>query len=334
MLSEAFASALQSRRADYNAQFLAARRAAPELTEEAFKAFLQNCLDPLVSAVAVVDRGAVLEVVDTGYAVGLELLSQRLAGPRAHNPVLDYTFRQLFPALARFVAAAPDAVIPRLCNAVHHLSSAPGARVTDWSTTMAKLGPSTSSVAELLELGQVTAWLCGLAHYRASALELCQRLPAPLLAMLLCVQPESLSSVLNRLHVDPWFLPSAPTLGLRFAGTFGGFRGFGGPFLAPPRVARVGQGLFVLSGEDAWLVAADAFGCTLHRAQPGELSGARHDVEGAHVKVERAHVVVNGQALPLHDTGAPLSVAGNASTVLFTTAHSYAVSVVALEHSP
>lgn len=333
MVCEAFVNVLAARRHDYNAQFLAARRAAPELTDEAFKHFLETSLDPLIGAVAAVDATAVLEVADTGYAVGLELLSQRLAGPRAHHGALDHAFQQLLPALARFVAAAPDAVIPRLCNAIHQLASVPGTRVADWSTVMAQLGPSTRSVTELLELGQVTAWLCGLAHYRAPALQLCRRLPEPLLSALLRVAPESLPAVLGRLDVDPWFLPSAPDLGLRLAGTFGGFRGFGGQFLAPPRVVRVGQGLFVCSGDDAWLVTLDAFGCTLHRAQPEELVGAAPGVEGK-VTVGPTSLLAGQQNLPLHDTGAPLSVAGNSSTVLFTTAHSYAVSVVALGRSP
>src|SRR6478735_8470776 len=116
MLSEAFVSVLSARRAEYNAQFLAARRAAPELDEEAFKSFLGTSLEPLVSAVAALDQAALIAVVDTAYGVGLELLSQRLAGPRARSPALDNAFQQLFPLLARFIAQAPDVVLPSLCN--------------------------------------------------------------------------------------------------------------------------------------------------------------------------------------------------------------------------
>lgn len=334
MLSEAFVNVLAARRGEYNAQFVAARRAAPELSEEAFKAFLEGSLDPLVRAVAAVHHNAVLETVDAGYAIGLELVAQRLAGPRAHHGYLDQAFRELFPALARFVAAAPDALLPRLCNAVHQLASVPGTRVADWSRSMAQLGPHSGSVEQLLELGQVCGWLCGLAHYRTAALELCGRLPPPLLAALFGVQPDAVGHALARLAADPWHVPSTPALGLRLAGTFGGFRGFGGPFLAPPRVARVGQALFVTSGDDAWLVTLDAYGCTLHRARPEELAGASVDIDRPQVVLSRERVVVAGQGLPLPDTGVPLSSAGNASTLLYTTAHSYAVSVVALGAAP
>jgi hypothetical protein len=334
MLSEAFVGVLSARRADYNAQFLAARRAAPELDEEAFRVFLATSLDPLVSAVAALDPSALVEVVDTAYGVGLELLSQRLAGPRAHSPALDNGFQRLFPQLARFIARAPDAVLPRLCNALHQLATVPGVRPDEWCSGLARLAPAAQSVEELLGVGQVLSWLAGLAHYRTSALALCRSLPAPLVLNALGVPGADLSAVLLRLQQDPWFVPSAPGLGFRLAGSVGSFRGFGGAFLAPPQVTRVGQQLFVVSGDDAWLLALDAFGCTLHRARPEDLAGATFDIQNANVVLDPTRVMGFGKTLPLRDTGALSSVVGNANTLLFTTVHSYAVAVVALEGHP
>ena len=334
MLSEAFVGVLSARRVDYNAQFLAARRAAPELDEEAFKVFLATSVEPLVNAVAALEPAALVEVVDTAYSVGLELLAQRLAGPRAHSPALDNGFQQLFPHLARFIARAPDAVLPRLCNALHQLATVPGVRPDEWCSGLARLAPGVQSVEELLGLGQVLAWLAGLAHYRQSALALCRSLPVPLVLNALGVPGADLQAMLLRLEQDPWFVPSAPGLGFRLVGSVGSFRGFGGAFLAPPQVARVDQQLFVVSGDDAWLLALDAFGCTLHRARHEELSGASFDVQRAGVKVEPSQVSGFGKSLPLRDTGPLSSVVGNANTLLFTTAHSYAVAVVALEGQP
>jgi hypothetical protein len=137
--------------------------------------------------------------------------------------------------------------------------------------------------------------------------------------------------VLARLDRDPWFVPSAPELGFRVIGRIGGFRGFGAAFLVPPRLLRVDQELFVWSGDDSWLLVLDAFGCTLHRAQPEELAGATFDVQSAGVVVEAARATFNGKSVPLLDTGAPRSVVGNANTVLVATEHSYAITVLALE---
>ena len=331
MLSEAFVGVLSARRADYNAQFLAARRAAPELDEEAFSVFLATSVDPLVSAVAALDPTALVEVVDTAYSLGLELLAQRLAGPRAHSSALDNGFQHLFPRLARFIAHAPDTVLPRLCNALHQLATVPGVRLDEWCSALARLAPCVQSVEELLGLGQLLAWLAGLAHYRSSALSLCHSLPAALVLNALGVPGADLQAILSRLKQDPWFVPSAPGLGFRLVGSVGSFRGFGGAFLAPPQVTRVGQQLFVVSGDDAWILALDAFGCTLHRARPEDLAGASFNVERAGVSVERTRVNGFDKSLPLRDTGPLSSVVGNANTVLFTTAHSYAVAVVALE---
>jgi hypothetical protein len=331
-LHEAFVSVLSARRVDYNAQFLAARRAAPELTEDAFKDFLRLSVDPLVAAVATLDRTAVVEVVDAAYGAGLELLAQRLAGPRAHHSTIDTAFRSLFPGLARFVAVAPGVVLPRLCNALQQLAVTPGARPEAWCSSLQVLAPLIDGVESLLGVGQVCAWLCGLSQYRRGALEVCRRLPEPLsLAVLGAPAGARLFEVLARLERDPWFVPSSPELGFRVIGRIGGFRGFGGGFLVPPRVLRVGQDLFVWSGDDSWLLVLDAFGCTLHRAQAEELAGATFDVEREGVVVEPARASFGGKSVPLLDTGAPRSVVGNANTVLVATEHSYAITVLALE---
>jgi len=333
MLSEAFVSVLSLRRAEYNAQFLAARRAAPELDEEAFKAFLATSVEPLVSAVARVDRAALVEVVDIAYSVGLELLAQRLAGPRARVSTLDLGFQQLFPALAGFIARAPAVLLPRLCNALQQLSSVPGARAEDWCRALSRLASGAENVEQLLNLGQILAWLAGLAHYRSGALALCRSLPQTLVSNALGVPGEQLEKTLSRLEQDPWFVPSAPELGFRVVGSVGSFRGFGGAFLSPPRALRVGQQLFVKSGDDAWLLALDAFGCTFHRAGQEELAAASCDIERAEVSIDATQVSAFGQRLPLADSGPLTSVVGNLNTLLFTTAHSYAVIVVALRAS-
>jgi hypothetical protein len=334
MLSDAFASVLSARRAEYNAQFLAARRASPELDEAAFKEFLTRSVDPLVAAVAAHDSKALVELVDAAYGVGLELLSQRLAGPRAHYRFIDTAFEQLFPGLVRFVAQAPGVVLPRLCNALHQMATTPGARPSDWCAALLGLAARCESVDVLLDVGQVCAWLCGLAHYRVGALRLCRSLPEPLaLAALGAPAGAGIAEVVARLDQDPWFVPSAPQLGFRFVGRIGGFRGFGGAFVAPPRVVRLDQELFVWSGDDVWLLVLDAFGCTLHRARAEELAGASFDVQVPGVAVAARHVEFRGRRVPLLDTGAPRSVVGNASTVLLTTEHSYAVTIVALEPS-
>ena len=54
----------------------------------------------------------------------------------------------------------------------------------------------------------------------------------------------------------------------------GAFRGFGGLFLAPPLVAQSGSHILVRSGDEGWILLADVFGATLHRATSDEIADA------------------------------------------------------------
>jgi hypothetical protein len=330
MVSDAFATVLAARRADYNAQFSAARRSSAELDEESFKLFLERSVDPLVSAVASVDPAALFSVVDVAYGVGLELVSQRLVGPRALTSALNAGFEELFPALGRLIAASPERILPALCNALHQLATTPGGRPQQFSDALRAVVPSLTDAETLLAAGQVAAWLSGLAHYRVGALAVAERLPPDLARALLGTQEAELGGVFARLRRDPWFLPNEPRLGFRIVGTVGAFRGFGGAFLEAPRVLRVGEELVVQSGEEAWLLKLDAFGCTFHRVRSEELGDARPQVETPGVVVEQTRVSVRGMSLSFGDSGLVTSAACNSSTVLITTAHSYGVIVVAL----
>jgi hypothetical protein len=105
----------------------------------------------------------------------------------------------------------------------------------------------------------------------------------------------------------------------------GGFRGFGGLFAVPPSVAGGGDRFLVASAEDAWVLFADAFGATFHRAgeedrattaQPPRWRGRQVDVEGRSIEVP-----VRGELT---------SAAVAASTLAVTSSHSHALVLVAL----
>src|SRR5262249_14803341 len=131
-------------------------------------------------------------------------------------------------------------------------------------------------VPTLLQAGKVCAWRAGLAHLREGALETCGRLAPKLARAALGLSPAAkslpLETVVQELRADPWLDPAslgkapAPEKRLRVVGAVGAFRGFGGPFLRPPRVAYA-EGHFLASdGERCWVLCADRFGATLHPA--------------------------------------------------------------------
>jgi hypothetical protein len=124
-----------------------------------------------------------------------------------------------------------------------------------------------------------------MAHFRESALSLCHDLPTAVVAAILDLPEGSdaayVNTVLSNLSADPWYdpaiLPDRQYKTLARVGGVGGFRGFGGVFLNPPQAATGADGRIYLSdSRDVFVLHADRFGATLHRAGPPE-AGKRAD---------------------------------------------------------
>lgn len=67
--------------------------------------------------------------------------------------------------------------------------------------------------------------------------------------------------------------PDETTGRLRPAGRVGAFRGFGGSFREPPRVATADGRSVVTNAGDSGVMTADVLGATFHRAAPAETEG-------------------------------------------------------------
>lgn len=277
MIPEPIASVLRSGREQYNARFALARRRWPELDAEHFAFFLTTYVAPLVTLTEQARPGSAVAVTEAAYDVGLELVGQRLAGCEArYSAINELWIRTLEPVAAR-VAEAPARVLPALCNAAHQLATTPGAHASAWCAQLADLGSQCTEVDTFLRLGQVLAWRAGLAHYRRSALAAADLLP-PSLALAAVGAPTRpiWPELRSRLAADPWHDPRRngqgppPLPRPQVVSLAGAFRGFGGLFMEPPRVAATNGQLLVRSGDEAWLLAADVFGATFHRATPAE----------------------------------------------------------------
>ncbi len=145
-----------------------------------------------------------------------------------------------------------------------------------------------------------------MAHYRQSALAVADGLPAPL-ALAAVGAPGSASwpELRARFAQDLWFSPDLAAPSLRVALGAGAFRGFGGLFVEPPRLAITHGNLLARSGGDAWLLFADAFGATFHRATPDEMrwradagpaaAGAAHRPRDALLARRRARAARGGR---------------------------------------
>jgi hypothetical protein len=191
-------------------------------------------------------------------------------------------------------------------------------------------------VAALLRAGQVAAWRAGMAHYRPAALELCGGLnPKAVRAALGLPETTDVKSVLEHLRADPWFDPAetgaaASRRELKIVGRAGAFRGFGGLFLAPPRVACLGGQFIVSEGDDRWLLSADRFGATFHRTDHAARAGS---LPTAFAVESGGRVVFGKKSHQFSEFESVTSWAANETTLAVTIDLSHAVYLVALAKS-
>lgn len=330
-----FADVLRVNRSDFNARFAQARRRFPEIDKEVFGDFLGNCAAPVVAAVAGLQPERVAGVVYAAFDAGLELVGQRLVGRGAENSAIAAGWRDLLPVAARQVGQMPGPLLAGFSNALYHLARTPGARPGFWVTEMLRLTPLCADAALLLQVGQMLAWRAGLAHLREGVLQRAAAL-APDLA-LAAVGADPLSdwpATLLRLQQDPWFDPGAALPHIPSAAAtarVGGFRGFGGLFVAPPEVAADSQHLWVRSAEECWLLTADCFGHTFHRATTEEFdAAARNQALPGEVKVRGTQIVHPQGTLDLADLVSIRSVAATAHTLALTSPCAHAIVLIPL----
>ena len=327
---------LKAARSELNARFAAARSTYPDLDSDAFAEFVRGAVDPLVSAVAPVRPERATDVAHVAYDMGLELVGQKLVGRPARTPVVGDAWRRVLPQLATLVAAEPEKLIAAVSNAAHQLSTTPGARPSAWIDSMTTLAGQCADSRLVLTLGALVAWRCGMAHLRDSALAAAGTLPESLVLSALGAPGMRWPDVRDRLLADPWFDPAnpqAPSNTARVVSRAGAFRGFGGLFLAPPIVAMANEQLFARSGDACWLVKADAFGATFHRATTQEFDHAN-----AHSRTLPPGVSLRGTTLIVGGARTELgnavhevtSACANRTTLALTAPFTHAIVLVAL----
>ncbi len=332
LIAGPFASILEDQRARFNLRFADARRARPRLDPAAFADHLRGPVAGIVSAVAQAAPERAADVAGVLFDLSLDLVGEELLGPASRYPHLVDGWRTLLPGLARFVAQAPREVVGAVTNALYNLSVTPGARPDEWSRSLAALSSVCPDSAALLEAGKVSAWRAGLAHYRASALDVCRTLPPPVgrAALGLEPAPAALDGLLDQLAADPWLRPgqggNSSNRQLRLVARAGAFRGFGGQFMAPPRVT-VADGHFVVTdGGSYWWLAADVHGAVLQRTSPPR-GKARPEPA---FRVDRAgQVAAAGQSQTFPELAGSASQASLGHTLAVTLPLSHAIYLVA-----
>jgi len=298
-LSNPLADALNHDAPRFNARFERAAAQMPRLEPAEFADFLRRYVGPIAQSVAAVAPDRVFQAVEALYRVALQTVGREL--PQRYPTILDLW--QVFNRLPNLIAQDASAVTALTINVTCNLADTPGARVGDLLAGLKNIGPGIQNIAVLRDSLTVLAWRAGYAHARSSALDAILQMPPEIAQAILGVplpnpspaergfrikEPHSnassdayslsfgegwggeSASIVARLRTDPWLRPddligTQPVRTPRIAYRPGGFRGFGGPFLRPPTVARY-DGQFVLTDGETWCtLATDTFGATLRR---------------------------------------------------------------------
>jgi hypothetical protein len=339
-IGEVFAGILRSGRSEFNGQFAEARRLYPDLDGAIFLEFLRTTVDGLVRAVEKERPDRVAEVAMAGYEVGLELVSQKQVGPGARHHWIEEGWQRVLPSVVPVLARAPLSIIGAMSNALHHLATTSGARPAQWLADIERLGRQCEDPDTLLRLGQVSAWKAGLSHFRQGAIIAADAL-APSLALAAVGAPNSAiwSEIRSCLLADPWFDPAIPIAEynrkqhqLQVITRAGAFRGFGGSFVEPPRVAAAGEHFLVRSGEECWLLTADLFGATFHRTSPADFESALQQTRLPNtLRIADSKLLWNKKPCELPSLGKLTSVAANETTVALTSDLTHSVILAAIK---
>ena len=255
-------------RATAYGRFLVLDRA---FVDDVLRAAAARCGDPESVRASAVDVAAVAD----GLAEGGELDPQ--VGRALLTAATDLAARgrwragaaeraallEVVPRAVALVRARPDVVVPLL------VASAPTVQRSADRVVLADLlaaMPPTQDVDHLRATVLVATWRAGAVRFRSAALAAAARLPAPLAVAALGQAPgTSPQAVLDAHTADPWWWPGREqTTGV--LRRIGGFRGFGGPWLAVPRVSSGALwGCHVRADGECWAVLADLHGSAVVR---------------------------------------------------------------------
>lgn len=259
------------------------------LSPRAFQHHLAAVVAPIVNRYSDETPGKIEEIASVLYDLSLDLFACGCFGGQRRYPLVSAAWERLLPRLGPVLAASPRRVAAGISNALFHLTAQKGAGEGVWLKTMQNLAPVCRDPDTFLRAGQVAAWKAGMAQYRQTALTVCKSLPARLVNLIF-ERPNGANTeadkerLIEKLSRNPWYDPTwnrgnGPA-DLEVVRRVGGFSGFDGLFNTPPNVKSAGGRIFLYDDVHHWVLQADAFGVSLHRAGSGPPDGRTARVGG------------------------------------------------------
>lgn len=207
--------------------------------EPSFKAFYQFDKEAAYRSFPILYR-FMLKSLTVNFSTEL---AQRTALLLKENPALTFS--------------RPERILGSVYVAVKKIASHDYRAAEKWLELMQELIGLVASEEDLLAVGRLAAWRCGMAQFRPEKKKLEK------------FNDKVLSTIFAGLSLDEledrWGAEPEPIAA-------GGFIGFSEPFKWPPLVASDGKNVFAFDGQKIAVIFADRFGCFFHECPP-ELKG-------------------------------------------------------------
>jgi hypothetical protein len=213
--------------------------------------WIVEVIEPISQAAFQIDQQALPAVFRTFYGSLLRLLGngQALTYEQQYRAAWSMTLQ-----IPQLLTRDAKGILNAINSALIALRTYQPGRLDNWIELMQQTIPYCQNKDQFLNCGRFNAWLCGMAHLRSQALKLYPELP------------EQVKVVLNTLNLPltaalkgTWIESDT----LRFEGVAGGFSGFEGGFVRPPRVARIGGIVMATDQESSSALFADTLGKVL-----------------------------------------------------------------------
>ena len=318
------AQALEWGRERFNARFeYFNKNLRRPVDPDEFSIHLLENIGPLAQAVEKADPSSVNKTVEELFEVSLELMGAGYIGPNSRYKWPEKIFRDLLPFCGKPLAQQPRMVAGSMANAALAMEAEPAARPEEWVERMKKAASVATTPKELLDAGMALSWRCGMAHFRAGALELVESLPQALALSIFHDEGATDLADLSRRLSTKWRknkVTTKPDRPHRPVALMGGFTGFGGPFDSPPTVYLCDGALAARDSVGEFILFADRFGASVQRRGPASKkpSDPKPDKETVrYVKSVFPNAIAGPQARSWAWDGETLAISLNVSHKVF-----------------